>query len=328
MNVLRILLTCTSALALTPALALAAGDVTVPFDGGVNTGGWTFGPPAQFPATGGNPGTWLSTSVDTFAPQARTTAAGTGFTGDYRAAGVVSVGVDVRVTSTQFPFARPLSLMLSNGACTVWIVGAAMVPQPAEGWKPIDFAVPAASTVLPAGWTFSGSCADGNAAWNAVITNVTEVRFFYGDPEFFFIFDIWNTGIDNPRVVADSPWSDLGFGLAGTTGLPNLVGEGPLTGGSAIAVKLTNARPNAAAFLFAATQAVNLPLLGGTLVPNPAPPGLVLPFVTTPAGKVLLAGTWPNGVPAGVNLYLQYWIDDPAAVFGAAASNAVVGVTP
>jgi hypothetical protein len=33
-------------------------------------------------------------------------------------------------------------------------------------------------------------------------------------------------------------------------------------------------------------------------------------------------------VPSGFSLYLQYWIEDPGAIFGFAGSNAVRGTVP
>jgi len=51
---------------------------------------------------------------------------------------------------------------------------------------------------MPPGW-FVFDVGDPDATWNAVITNVTQITFFYGDPTFLFFDDIWNTGADNVR---------------------------------------------------------------------------------------------------------------------------------
>ena len=74
---------------------------------------------------------------------------------------------------------------------------------------------------------------------------------------------------------------------------------------------------------------VNAPFLGGTLVPDPAFPGLVLPVVTDLNGEVVIQAITPAGLPSGFTFYTQYWIADPGAA-GApfAASNALAGTTP
>src|SRR5262249_50062334 len=150
------------------------------------------------------------------------------FSGDYRAQKIVSLGTDLITNSTQFQNQRPLSLILSNGDCKIYFVGAKLVPQPGQGWRPFDFALDSQSMTMPSGWAIlDGSCTDNDAAWNAVITNVKQITFFYGDPTFLFFDDIWNIGADNVRIYSD-PFIDLGGGLAGAAGLPKLAGSGTL----------------------------------------------------------------------------------------------------
>lgn len=321
----RSLLAALSLLA-SATIAPAAETLVTTFSSG-NIGNWTYGPPPIITTTGGNPGAFLRTSVDTFAPQVRTQGTSV-FTGDYRQTQVESLGVDVIVQSTQFAASRPLSIILSSGACQVAFTGAALVPQPGQGWASFEFAIPSQSTTLPAGWISLSPCSTPDADWNTVMQNVTEVRFFYGDPTFFFIFDIWNTGIDNPRISRTSPWTDLGNAKPGSNGLPLLLGTGTLLPGTPVGIDLTNAAPSATAFLFVSPTAANLPLLGGTLVPDPAPPGFATALITSPAGAIAINTTFPAGVPSGVSLYLQYWIADAGATLGAAASNAIRGVVP
>ena len=103
------------ALVLLTAPALAGSSTYVDtFSGGVNEGGWTYGPPPTISGPGGNPDAFMSSLVDTFAPQLRTSGA-SDFTGDYRSRNVVSLGVDLKTFATQFPAARECTLMLSNG---------------------------------------------------------------------------------------------------------------------------------------------------------------------------------------------------------------------
>ena len=310
------------------APALATGTV-VTFDNSVNPGGWTWGPPNQFNSTGGNPGWWLGASPppDTFAPQLRTTAAHSAFSGNFRTAEVVSLGVDLKTISTQFPFSRPLSVILTGGGgCRVYFVGSSLVPQPAEGWKKFDFSIPSQSMTMPAGWAIlDGACANPDAAWNDVITNVTQVTFFYGDPTFFFIFDIWNVGADNVRIFSD-PWTDLGLGLAGTNGTPVLAGSGTLAPSTPIGLTLTNALPSSSSTLIIGVSALNAPFKGGTLVPNPTV--LIFGLPISGAGTLALNGTWPANVPSNVSFYFQHWIVDAGGPVGFAASNGLQGTTP
>jgi hypothetical protein len=310
-----------------PAGYAGTQTFTDTFESSVNHGGWTYGPPPLYPTTGGNPGAYLRASVDTFAPMLRTTTPGSQFTGDYRGSRVTTLGVDLRTISTQFPAQRELSLVLWSGNCAVYRLGTEFVPQPPQGWKKFDIAIPAQSTTLPAGWFVhpNSACQAPNATWNQVIQNVTSIEYFYGDPTFFFIFDIWNVGADNARIVRDTDWTDLGNALAGVAGPPLLTGAGSLTAGSAIVVGLSGAKPNAPALLVTGLAQLNQPFLGGVLVPNVATTNLVVPLTTSGAGSIALPTTWPAGIPGGTTIVLQYWIADPAGPFGAAASNGLLG---
>ncbi len=206
------------------AIAAPATAQTVidSFAGGVNLGGWTCIPGADvIQSTGGNPGEHLRNDFyDTFAPMPRTTGSSV-FTGDWRTGGVTGFGIDLRTYSTQFQFQREASLVLSSGSCQVYWLGTSFVPQPNQGWRSIDFTIDAASTTLPPGWAVLNGCGSDDATWNAVITDVREVLVFYGDPTFFFIFDVWDIGIDNPRITFASPGTNYcGPAVPNSTGGP------------------------------------------------------------------------------------------------------------
>ncbi|MBL8861912.1 MAG: hypothetical protein JNK02_07850 [Planctomycetes bacterium] len=184
------------------------------FTNGSNQGAWTWGAGDQIVATGGNPGHYLRTQVlDTFAPQPRTGAGVTSpFTGDYRARGVTAVGIDLITLGTQFNFQREVTLILENDGGTpgsvgddlaVYLISPGFVPQPGTGWASFDVPIPAQSATLPPGWQVLQGGGSPNQVWNAVLTNVSRVRWFYGNPEFFFIFDIWQVGLDNPRITSE-----------------------------------------------------------------------------------------------------------------------------
>jgi len=199
-------------LAVAAAPAVAA-DFTETFDGGSNVGGWTFGTGNEvIEGSGGNPGAYLhDTFVDTFAPQPRTSQPSL-FTGDLRQLGVTSIGIDLITFSVDFSAeGRPLTLMLISDQGTpanfdddwaAYIMGPSNVPLPGEGWVSYSFDVPSQETALPAGWATIafGASSPPEPDWNLLITDVAEVRFFYGDPTMFFIFQGWNLGLDNPTI--------------------------------------------------------------------------------------------------------------------------------
>ena len=123
-------------------------------------------------------------------------------------------------------------------------------------------------------------------------------------------------------------WEDLGHALAGAHGEPSQSGSGTLLGGTPVSITLGNALENAPAFLIAGLSGLNAPFKGGVLVPDPAPPAVLLGLVTGPTGKLKLQSTWPAGLPSGFKLYVQWWIDDAAGPQGFAASNGLLATTP
>ncbi|MGE3182840.1 MAG: hypothetical protein AB7N71_14510 [Phycisphaerae bacterium] len=194
------------------------------FEKGINVGGWSyFGDPNNpvevIEISGGNPGAFLHSTctglncLDTFAPRPRTQlGTSSPFTGDYRARNVLSVGIDLILFDVDFSAGgRPLSVILHSDAGTtdpgddveVYMVGATDIPEVGDGWRAFNFAIPSQETTLPADWRVLFGSGDDNADWNTAITNVSQLAFFYGDPEFFFIFQQWEPGLDNPRIVEE-----------------------------------------------------------------------------------------------------------------------------
>jgi hypothetical protein len=123
-----------------------------------------------------------------------------------------------------------------------------------------------------------------------------------------------------------SQWSNLGGGLAGSTGIPLLTGSGAAVQGADTTVTLRSARPNAPAWLIAGMSAADLPFFGGNLVP--APDVVVEGFTTSAMGDVFVTESWPGGQPPDSTFVLQFWIQDPAGPEGFAGSNAVSVRTP
>ena len=128
------------------------------------------------------------------------------------------------------------------------------------------------------------------------------------------------------RSVGASPFTDLGSGLAGISGIPHLAGAGTLAPGSACSLSLTAAAASKPALLFVALASVPAPFKGGLLLANPALS--VITLATGASGTLLLPFTWPSGMPSGTSIYFQYAIQDAAALHGVSLSNALKAVTP
>ena len=60
---------------------------------------------------------------------------------------------------------------------------------------------------MPPQWGRFGVCGSltDDEVWNQVITDVDSVSLFGGDPTLFYIFQIWDVGIDNVRITSDVP---------------------------------------------------------------------------------------------------------------------------
>lgn len=133
------------------------------------------------------------------------------------------------------------------------------------------------------------------------------------------------TVVEMGAVWFYDPWIKLGDGLAGSAGLPQLVGTGGLLGNDPVALDLTNAKPFALSFLVLGLSNLSIPFKGGVLVPAP---DFLLPLTVDGFGVASLSTLWPAGVPSGATFYSQFWISDAAGPAGFAASNALSGTTP
>ena len=205
---------CIAALLALPSAAAPTITVTETYDGPVEEASWRVASFDNAVDFGGWPGAYLRVAgLDTFGPRIRTVPGlASKFLGDYRAKGVTGLGVDVNLFATDFGAeGRPVSLYLTSGMdtpedpyddCDAVYVGAKNVPKPGTGWKSFDFRVPSHDLTLPPGWVVVGECGglDADAAWNHVITHVDQASFYFGEPDWFYIFQVWTLGFDNPRI--------------------------------------------------------------------------------------------------------------------------------
>jgi hypothetical protein len=158
----------------------------------------------------------------------------------------------------------------------------------------VSFHVPAGTTLAFGAWSLDCDCGPG----------VLDLTSFTFEPD---------------------TWSLLGPGLSGSAGTPSLSGLGALQAGTSWTFSLVDCAPSAPAFLVMGPTSLMASFKGGVLVPEPAQ---LAALVTSPAGRIILTGTWPAGVPSGLQLVLQYWIADAAGPAGWAASNGVVASVP
>lgn len=217
----------------TLALVLAIGSLAGPqaappgqttftenFESGSNVGSWTFGAPhlERIEPEGGGPGAFLRNDwLDTIGPTGQTLVGESSiFTGNYRARNVLSLEIDFalfRVGYTSLD--RPVSLMLRNingtlddwgDDCVVFHVGSRECPKPSGSWHHYRFHIPSDSPTLPEDWGVMecrGRTED--EAWNLVVGDVDQVAFFWGDPMMFYIFQMWDVGLDNPSITFGTP---------------------------------------------------------------------------------------------------------------------------
>jgi len=215
------------ALAVFPAAAQSGGSTTTfveTFDTGGNEGGWSFGNSFEsITQDGARSGFFLrNVFLDTIAPWPGTQpGVASVFTGDYRARGVTLVGLDLRIFRVDFTSqGREMSVILinDNGTpldgsddCGVYSVGNKGLPRPGRVWKSYDFAVPSRLPVMPPQWGSFGNCGSmtDDEVWNHVITDVDRLSFFGGDPALFYIFQVWDVGLDNPRITFADPGSTI-----------------------------------------------------------------------------------------------------------------------
>lgn len=198
------------------------------FDNASNVGSWTWGTGNEFiNMLNGNPGPYLRDNTLASCCPALSTWPGTSsiFTGNFRAKGVTSVGLDLVTNNASSGVGgRLLSVMLVNDNGDPWdyenkwgayFVGDKNVPAAGvdtstggipQGWTSYNFVIDSQSNVLPEGWVlfrFNGEPID--FTWNDVITDVSELWFHYGDPSGIYLFTSWDVGTDNVRITTVEP---------------------------------------------------------------------------------------------------------------------------
>ncbi|MEZ5990238.1 MAG: hypothetical protein R3F30_14185 [Planctomycetota bacterium] len=158
----------------------------------------------------------------------------------------------------------------------------------------------------------SAAYASGNAAW-------TSANYRGG----FAPGNNWLAGWTAASAYGmtdDETWCDLGLGKAGTGAEPVLSGTGTLTANANASFNVTGAKPASVAVYILGTPRVDLPLFGGTLVPNPV---LILTAVTDKNGDYSLTFPWPSTISQGTKVYAQAWIVESFSPVVWASTNAL-----
>ncbi len=114
-----------------------------------------------------------------------------------------------------------------------------------------------------------------------------------------------------PTSETSGAFTELGYGVAGIAGIPQLAGAGNLTPNSPVLLDLAFTAPHTPALLLVSTTSIPTPFLGGTLI--------AVPFTATltasadAQGRILLDTRWGASLPPGSELYFQYLMLDAAA---------------
>jgi len=102
------------------------------------------------------------------------------------------------------------------------------------------------------------------------------------------------------------------------TGAPTLTIDTTLQPDSPFVVTVEGAEPDTTGLLLIGFTKLDLPALGGVLVPSL---NLLVPFATAVAGGSTLEGRWPAAAPSFWSLWMQAWIVDPQGPQGFTATN-------
>ena len=130
------------------------------------------------------------------------------------------------------------------------------------------------------------------------------------------------------HITIEEVWTDLGGGSPGVAGTPALTADGPLTAGSTLSLGLTNAAPSALMVFWLALTPTPPPFaaLGGTV--HAFPFNLQVIRTSSAGGTFNQSLPWPAGIPAGIDLTMQFLIQDASVADGIVLSNGVTASTP
>ncbi len=127
-------------------------------------------------------------------------------------------------------------------------------------------------------------------------------------------------------LMVREPWEDLGGGSPGVNGVPHLAASGDMTAGTPLTLALSDAAPGALTAGWLSFSSTPVDVLGGTLHANPKTVQILR--TTDGAGDWSQTLTWPAGIPAGLELWVQFLVQDLSVPAEITLSNAITAVTP
>ncbi|QDU69369.1 S8 family serine peptidase [Engelhardtia mirabilis] len=120
-------------------------------------------------------------------------------------------------------------------------------------------------------------------------------------------------------LLLSDPSVSLGGGLAGSTGVPNFSLTGLAWPATSVGVRVSGAEAGAAMVQVIGQAQIDLPLLGGVLVPSTE---LVSTGIFAgPGGDFSTSLSLPAGLAPGLEFFVQYWMTDGGGPQGFAATD-------
>ncbi len=174
----------------------------------------------------------------------------------------------------------------------------------------------------------AASVASRNSGWirtgTTISTTVGAAIPVVGGFGLSFLIDGFPTLIEAVQCATNGgAWTDLANATPGTGGAPELAGSGTMWPGTRLNLVLNGGLPATPGVLLLGTQTAYVPAAGMTIVPLPA---ATVPLPAVPAnGHTTWGFTWPPGAPAGLEIFSQVLLVDPAGPQGFAATNGVRG---
>ncbi len=127
--------------------------------------------------------------------------------------------------------------------------------------------------------------------------------------------------------LATSRWSQTGNPTSTVIDPPRLAASGPLTAGSTVTVTMKGGLPGALSMWFVNAGHQSLPAAGTWFIPDLNSPGTAFTIPLDATGKATITSTWPAGIPALTDFYMQAaTIGTPLSRNHMALTNGIHGV--
>jgi len=289
-----------------------------------------FSPWNQLESVGGNPGAYkrlLNSNGTGDQVGILTTQWPNAFSGNWRAAGIGTIGFDMNIVAGAFnngPGIFTITIGNDNGTplddaddCIVSFESVTLFPPTMSGWMSYDWDIPSSSLQLPGGWSSAGPAGVPDTIWNIVMQDVSYVDYFMDmNPSPGAPFNIlWDLGVDNIRVGQGSVGSNYCTSGPNSTGSASVISA---SGSSSLAQNnlVLSAGPmdDEPGIFFFGTAQLNTPFGNGTRCVGGTVFRLPPSFATgnTLTRAVDLGAAPANVITIGSIWNFQAWFRDPA----------------